>query len=244
MKVLRLAFAFLILCFALSAQAKPEFLKLFKDVYGKPEAKCLVCHSKVPERNVYGKAIEAALDKAKATDLTAEILKSVEKADSDGDGFSNIDEINAGTAPGDPASKPAAASGGSSKSAGGELIPKHTFHPALVHFPIALLAVAAFLELVGRRKSDQIYHKASIINLALGLFGASAAIVTGIIAWLRLGYSLEGNLLIHLILASLSVLIGIGAYTQREKPHYLWLILVSGILVMVAGHFGGTLVYS
>lgn len=245
MKVLRLALVLLISCFALSAHAKPEFLKLFKDVYGKPEAKCIMCHSKVPERNVYGKAIETALDKAKTTNLTAEILKSVEKADSDDDGFSNIDEINAGTMPGDPASKPAAAPApdGAKAGASGDLIPKHTFHPAIVHFPIALLAMAALLELIYRRKSDEIYHKASVINLAIGLISAAGAITTGVIAWLRLGYKLEGNLLIHLILASTSILIGIGAYKMRDKPTYLWLILASGGLVMLAGHFGGTMVY-
>jgi hypothetical protein len=58
-----------------------------------------------------------------------------------------------------------------------------------------------------------------------------------------LGYVLEGNLLIHLILASTSILIGLAAYIHREKPTYLWLIAASGILVLIAGHFGGTMVY-
>ena len=243
MKVLRLTFAILISCLALSVSAKPEFLKLFKEVYRKPDTTCLMCHSKPPERNLYGKAIEAAIDKAKVTELNGDILRSVEKLDSDGDGFTNGDEIKAGTFPGNQASKPVPSDGGSVKPASGDLIPKHTFHPAIVHFPIALLAIAALLELIYRRRSDEIYHKASVINLTIGLISAAGAITTGVTAWLRLGYKLEGNLLIHLILASTSILIGVGAYRMRDKPTYLWLILASGGLVMLAGHFGGTMVY-
>ena len=67
--------------------------------------------------------------------------------------------------------------------------------------------------------------------------------ITGIVAWLRLGYALEGNLLIHLILASSSILMGIGALTQRETKAYLILIGISGLLVCIAGHFGGNMIY-
>ncbi len=90
-----------------AALASIAWQKLFMDTY-KPKAdselakaKCKICHVKGSELNVYGKALNA---KPK----TAASLKAVEKLDSDKDGVSNIDEIKAGTLPGDAKSKPAA----------------------------------------------------------------------------------------------------------------------------------------
>lgn len=245
MKSLRVTLTIVASCLCIIANANPEILKHFKEVYGKPNADCSVCHIKPPQRNPFGKSVEAAMDKASSSEVTAEIFKSIETEDSDGDGVSNGEEIKADTKPGDATSKPTGTIKVVPKSdePSSELIPKHSLHPAIVHFPIALLAIAAFLEFLGKRKQDELYHKASVINLAIGLICATGAITTGIIAWLRLGYKLEGNLLIHVILASISVLIGLGAYIKRETPIYLWLILVSGALVLLAGHFGGTMIY-
>jgi hypothetical protein len=68
---------------------------------------CLVCHDKMPATktglNPYGQ------DQAKAAagkPITAAILRSIEKLDSDKDGVNNLDELKAGTLPGDPKSKP------------------------------------------------------------------------------------------------------------------------------------------
>ena len=236
---------------SLSAWATPDILKQFKAIYNKPNITCAECHTKPPQRNAFGKDVEAALDKTSDGMLTKEVMQTIEKLDSDKDGYSNIDEINAGTLPGDPNSKPTAGtspadgnSGTTGTVAKSDLIPKHSFHPALVHFPIALLAIAAFLELLFLRNKNSVYHSASVINLAIGLVCSAGTIATGIAAWLRLGYEIKGDLLIHLILASSSVIVGIIAYTQRDKPKpYLAIVLVSGLLVMVAGHFGGNLVY-
>jgi uncharacterized membrane protein len=240
MKLVKPVSVVLMGCLGLSTFATPEILKKFKEVYSKPNANCQTCHVKPPQRNVYGKALEDALDRAKTQEVTVEIFRSIEKDDSDGDGVPNIDEIKGNSLPGDPNSKPAA---GQSKSNQSELIPKHTFHPAIVHFPIALLAIAALLEFLSKWKKEERFHSASIINLSVGLICSIGAIATGMFAWLRLGYSLEGNLLLHLIIASGSVLVGVVAYLQREKPTYFWLVIGSGILVLIAGHFGGNMVY-
>jgi hypothetical protein len=99
---------------ATRSAAKAPDSAVFKQVYspkdGTDLAKampCLVCHSKMPpsktELNPYGKDLQkAAAGKA----IDEKILRSVEKLDSDKDGFTNIDEIKAGTLPGDPNSKP------------------------------------------------------------------------------------------------------------------------------------------
>jgi uncharacterized membrane protein len=243
MKALKIGVVIFFCCLALAASATPEILKVFKSTYNKPNANCQECHIQPPKRNAYGKAVQAALDKAKVSEITAEIFHSIDN-DSDGDGVANGDEIKADTMPGDAASKPVVtAASTKDKAAGGDLIPKHTFHPAIVHFPIALLAIAAFLEGLALWKKNDFFHKASVLNLTIGLVTAAGAIITGIIAWLRLGYELKNDLLIHLILASSSILVGVGARTQREKKGFLILIGLSGLLVCIAGHFGGNMIY-
>ncbi len=229
--------------------ATPDILKEFKGIYPEAKANCQTCHIQPPKRNPFGKEVQAALNTTSDGVLTKELMKTIESKDSDGDGVSNIDEIKAETGPGDPNSKPDQTTASpspvpsDSKLGSNELVPKHSFHPALVHFPIALLAVAALLEIIAKRKGDSNYHNASVINLAIGLIAAVGAIITGVAAWLRLGYEIKGDLLIHLLLASSSVIFGLGAYFQRGKSTYLWLIALAGLLVMIAGHFGGNMVY-
>ena len=88
--------------------------KAFTDKYPDAKAKlgkCTTCHVKpLPkkedhESNAYGKDLAAkAVVDPKAEQKTYDFSK-VEGLDSDGDGVKNIDEIKAGTNPGDPASK-------------------------------------------------------------------------------------------------------------------------------------------
>lgn len=95
------------------AVAKPADMGTFNQVYSPKEgsalasASCLTCHSKMPpsktELNPYGKDVQKA---AAGKPIDAKILSSIEKLDSDKDGVSNINEIKAGTLPGDPNSKP------------------------------------------------------------------------------------------------------------------------------------------
>jgi len=95
------------------ALATPKMQAVFIKTYPAPKdsalakAKCTVCHVKGKELNVYGKDLQKALQEKMNKDLTAEILKSIEKLDSDKDSVSNGDELKAGTLPGDPKSKPA-----------------------------------------------------------------------------------------------------------------------------------------
>jgi hypothetical protein len=83
---------------------------LFKGLYAPKDATplakagCVVCHAAMPPTkalNAYG----ADYLKQKTRDNAA--LRAIEKLDSDKDGATNIQEITAGTLPGDPASKPA-----------------------------------------------------------------------------------------------------------------------------------------
>ncbi len=75
---------------------------------------CTFCHTTPPARNAFGRSVEAELlpgtprplsDALYAEGLPA-ALHAVEGLDSDGDGFTNLDEITGGTYPADPKSIP------------------------------------------------------------------------------------------------------------------------------------------
>jgi cytochrome c553 len=87
--------------------AQKQFVAAYPDAKAKL-GKCTTCHTTAmpkkesPDLNAYGKdLLEKAYDKAKKT----YDFKKVEALDSDGDGVKNIDEIKAGTNPGDKAAK-------------------------------------------------------------------------------------------------------------------------------------------
>jgi len=95
------------------AVAKPAELAMVKQLYAPKEgtdlakANCLACHGKMPptksELNPYGKDLQGA---AAGKPIDEKSFRAIEKLDSDKDGFSNLDELKAGTLPGDPKSKP------------------------------------------------------------------------------------------------------------------------------------------
>lgn len=89
-------------------QVSMTFTKVYSPKAGTPvaSAACALCHTKgaAPSKtalNPYG------ADLAKQATRDAVAFKAIEKLDSDKDGFSNLVEIQAGTLPGDPSSKPA-----------------------------------------------------------------------------------------------------------------------------------------
>ena len=71
-----------------------------------PSTGCLVCHTSNTGgvRNSYGTAFAALPHNTQQTAVAS--LHSLDSSDSDGDGFTNLTEINAGFFPGDPLSHP------------------------------------------------------------------------------------------------------------------------------------------
>ncbi len=56
-------------------------------------------------------------------------------------------------------------------------------HPASVHFPIALCAVAAVLNIIGRVIGSDALVTAAVINLVVGLLSAPMSILSGLMDW-------------------------------------------------------------
>ncbi len=109
------------LCLAGGALAKPPAGGVFCSTYPSAPActgqqpSCNFCHVAPPQRNVFGAGLEPHLAPSAPRPLSdtdfayalPTALKAVETEDADGDGVSNLVEIQRGTFPGDPNSVPA-----------------------------------------------------------------------------------------------------------------------------------------
>ena len=109
MKKSTLSIAVITLIIPMGSQAKPSFYKQFAATYpnisqGLKDNKCAICHVSNNDyaRNPYGAALEGTL----STNGNKPNFAVVEALDSDGDGYTNIEEITAGTFPGDFNSHP------------------------------------------------------------------------------------------------------------------------------------------
>jgi uncharacterized membrane protein len=148
------------------------------------------------------------------------------------------------------------------------LPPWNHIHPALVHFPIALLTVAPLLVLLGLLWPAQRrgIHAAALVLLGLGLGGLVLALQSGdaVERYARATPALLAGLREHELLAqkttfmsgllavSFAVLWGLPLLRKRElsKPLNLGLLLVwlllsaGGVLALgLTGHAGGHLVH-
>lgn len=88
--------------------AGPMFCQKYPAALGceSQAATCAVCHAGPPALNYYGADLKASLTGPLAQVLVA-ALDKIEPEDSDGDGFSNVDEIMNASAPGNPQVMPA-----------------------------------------------------------------------------------------------------------------------------------------
>jgi uncharacterized membrane protein len=235
------------------AAAIPEFLETFSAKYA-PKANlkelgCKICHTSPPERNAYGRAVREAMTQAGVRKVHAELLASLDSADSDGDGVANGAEITADTPPGEGKAPDGSPTPDKAPAEEGGLIPKHGFHPTLVHFPIALFLFGALLEVLGWKRADDTQRKAGWWCLLGGAIGSLAAAGSGLLAFFLNGYAWEGPVLVHFLLAVGSTVLMLGTTLWRKKgahtsTAYFALLVLTAILVGVAGHFGGNLVYN
>ena len=132
------------------------------------------------------------------------------------------------------------------------LFAKHAQHVVLIHFPIALFISGVVFDLIAYRTKRRGFADAAYYNLLVAALATIPVIATGLIAWqLQLeGQKLKGNLLLHLILGSLSgaliCLVWWLHFRPRkrngEPPAFRFAIeAVALIMVMATAHLGGFL---
>lgn len=256
---------------ASTAMATPDQMEAFRSALHLRESsslyksQCMSCHTNPPEHNAFGKDLKAAM-KANGKDLvTLQIIQSLGAKDSDGDGWSNEEELKQNFLPGDPNSHPAGMppkqtghekmmganmdeATGKKKSLVDQFVPKHSFHPLMVHFPIALFLFGAGLEFFGWRKKLEAVRQAGWLAVLFGTLSTLFAVPTGLMVFLRSGFEWSGTALIHFILAiSATLVMTLTVVWRRKAAHesysYFALLLLAAVLVGAAGHFGGQLVY-
>jgi uncharacterized membrane protein len=132
------------------------------------------------------------------------------------------------------------------------VLAKHAQHVVLIHFPIALFITAVVFDLIAYWTKLRTFADAAYYNLLVAALATIPVIASGIIAWqLQLeGQKLKGNLLMHLLLGSLSgVLICLVWWLHfrprkrnGELPAYRFAIeAVALFAVMATAHLGGFL---
>lgn len=256
---------------SVAAFATPEQMDAFRlalklnNQSGLFKAECTTCHTKPPEHNSFGKDLKAALKASGEKTVNLKIIESVYAKDSDGDGWPNIEEIKQGFLPGDPNSHPAGmppnqsdhkkmmganmdSPPGGQKSLIDQIVPKHSLHPAVVHFPIALFLFGAALEFAGWRRKLATLREAGWYCVLFGTLSTLLTIPTGFMAFFRNGFQWQGAALIHLVLAlSATLLMTMTVFWRKKMMHesyaYFALLALSALLVGAAGHFGAQLVY-
>lgn len=132
----------------------------------------------------------------------------------------------------------------------------YALHPAVVHFPIALLLLNLLLTLRCLRTPDSFTERAAYGALVLGWWATLAAIATGTIA-VALDWPLRSEVLVwvnwHAVLGlALLIVYGRALLWRRRNPallaeperrRYLVMLIVGAGIVVIDGWVGGHLVY-
>lgn len=120
-------------------------------------------------------------------------------------------------------------------------------HPLIVHFPLALILVAALVDMVGcLRKSPP---PPEVFNILFG-FAAVGAIAASATGWwfAKQQENADGTLLqwhrwLGVGVAAIAGILWLSGKLPLLRPHRRWLLFVAAALVAVCGHLGGLLVW-
>lgn len=127
------------------------------------------------------------------------------------------------------------------------------FHIVLVHFPVALLMLAAGLAWVHVvRPAVTGVLNAALVCTHVGTASALIATLFGWATWTSASYpgnetillthQMAGTSVAVLALAS-SIFVGRSLISPARPRGWLWTVSATAVLVAIAGHFGGSLIY-
>ena len=125
-------------------------------------------------------------------------------------------------------------------------------HPLLIHFPIALVLVAAMAELVATMTNSRDWHVVAVTNLRAGAVLAVGAAIVGWLLASAPGVEPSATLEWHrwlgttaAIAAAAAALATGGADGPSERTRWIYRTALFGAAACVAltGHLGGILVW-
>lgn len=130
----------------------------------------------------------------------------------------------------------------------GEMALIGRFHPLIVHFPIALVMVAAWAEGVAMATDDCRWRSVAVTNVRVGAASALAAVIAGWRLAASLGFQsselLEWHRWLGAVAAALTAAAAVITFrTERHLRLYRIALFCAATLVAVAGHVGGLLVW-
>jgi uncharacterized membrane protein len=127
------------------------------------------------------------------------------------------------------------------------------WHPAAIHFPIALLLTVAFLELAAVVRSNPVYAASNKILLVVGVAGAFVAAPMG---WLNAGLPTPDDsfaLTIHRWLGTLMPFLLLALWFLKQPADqaavrlssrgYEALLIVAVLLILVQSYFGAVVTH-
>ena len=130
-----------------------------------------------------------------------------------------------------------------------------SFHPLVVHFPIALLLSALLIDVLGLVLKRPGWHHIALWNLSLGTLGAAAAVLTGLQAEDVAKHSFEIWRVIELHkrlgISTLILAIMVVTWRLRKRDHLsprgrlatIVAMLIMASTLSVGASLGGRLVY-
>jgi uncharacterized membrane protein len=124
-------------------------------------------------------------------------------------------------------------------------------HPLLVHFPIALVLIAAIAELVSVTTRCPEWHTVAVANIRAGaIFAVASACAGWLLATSRIveaSPALEWHRWLGMMAALAAIIAALTIGEMGDRPSRQWRYRVAlfsaAALVAVAGHFGAVLVW-
>jgi len=128
-------------------------------------------------------------------------------------------------------------------------------HPAIVHFPVALLSIAALFAVISLFGKNDFFKRAAFWNLLLGVIGAIAAVLTGLIEEQNLVHNEEVHQLLvkHkfngfaiMILSQILLTwywVRKNKYSRKEYVLWVSLLVIGTGMIIYQGFLGGGMVF-
>ncbi|MBS1717377.1 MAG: hypothetical protein JSS72_06570 [Armatimonadetes bacterium] len=258
----RFSMTALALALGASCLAKPEFLDIFQKKYSVKDSSklgtlsCAICHVSEEDYslNPYGRQLKGKLAELGKENMDEGVLASVETLSATNDGSSNLDHIKKDLPPGvSTAANSAPETPPPHKSWWSQVFGKNAFHPAIVHFPIALLITGLALDFVGMVRKQKTLLYAGWYNLAAAALTALGGLASGFAALVLLKVPWKGIIYKHSLAAIfvtvlMWVMVAVRVHKHDEmKPAqrviYYVLAAVAFVVIAWAGHVGGSFVY-